>query len=128
FIDVNHAFWVPEARLKVDAVAGLPTYVQWTPYHISTPDETYQVVCAELCGSGHNTMRTPMCVISESNFEWYLGLSAENARNAKCINLRLLECTTSSGDQRTEDLATLATLAQGKPDADCDDAKEALAS
>jgi heme/copper-type cytochrome/quinol oxidase subunit 2 len=128
YIDVNHAFWVPEARLKVDAVSGLPSYTQWTPDKISTPEETYQVVCAELCGSGHNAMRTPMCIVTEANFEWYLGLTLDNARKATCINMRLLSCTNLTGDDRTTGLGKLATLSQGKPAATCDDARKAVAA
>ncbi|MCW2949793.1 MAG: cytochrome c oxidase, subunit [Thermoleophilia bacterium] len=127
YVDVNHAFWVPEARLKIDAVSGLPTYVQWTPNRITKPSETYQVVCAELCGAGHNTMRTPMCIVSESDFEWYLGLAVDDAQQATCINLRLLSCIKAPGD-RTAALGKLATLSQGKPNATCHDANKAVAA
>ena len=51
--DVIHSFWVPQFRLKSDAVPGLTTAIR------VTPDKTgrYEVVCAELCGLGHATMR-----------------------------------------------------------------------
>lgn len=127
FIDVNHAFWVPEARLKIDAISGLRTYVQWEGNRVTTPKENYQVVCAELCGSGHNAMRTPMCVVSESNFEWYLGLDAEAAKQATCVNLRLLSCFEQEPADRNDALSKLATLSQDKPDATCEDAKETVA-
>ena len=51
--DVLHSFWVPEFRLKSDAVPGLTTKIRVTPNRIGN----YQVVCAELCGIGHSTMR-----------------------------------------------------------------------
>jgi cytochrome c oxidase subunit 2 len=37
----------------------------------------YQVVCAELCGLGHATMRAKASVVSEADFEkWAKGKSA----------------------------------------------------
>jgi len=51
--DVLHSFWVPSFRLKTDAVPGLTTHIRLTPSRIGA----YDVVCAELCGFGHSTMR-----------------------------------------------------------------------
>jgi cytochrome c oxidase subunit II len=62
--DVIHSFWVPEFRLKSDAVPGLTTDVRTTPTRIGD----YNVVCAELCGIGHSTMRQDVHVIPSS--EW----------------------------------------------------------
>ncbi|MDX1991132.1 MAG: cytochrome c oxidase subunit II [bacterium] len=50
--DVNHAFWVPEMRMKQDLLAGRQTEVRFTPVQ----EGRYRVVCAELCGSGHGLM------------------------------------------------------------------------
>ena len=57
--DVIHAFWVPEFRLKSDAVPGLTTDVRTTPTRLGN----YDVVCTELCGLGHATMRQEVRVI-----------------------------------------------------------------
>ena len=63
--DVIHSFWVPEWRIKKDAVPGLATDV------VVTPDKegTYQLVCVELCGIGHTTMRAIVVVESEEKYE-----------------------------------------------------------
>jgi cytochrome c oxidase subunit II len=57
-LDVIHSFWVPEWRIKKDNVPGITTraYV--------TPDKTgdFTLVCTELCGFGHATMRAPVVV------------------------------------------------------------------
>ena len=58
--DVIHSFWVPEFRLKSDAVPGLTTKIRLTPDRIGR----YQVVCAELCGIGHATMRQNVRVVA----------------------------------------------------------------
>jgi cytochrome c oxidase subunit II len=65
--DVIHSFWVPEFRLKSDAVPGLTTGIRLTPDRIGR----YQVVCAELCGLGHATMRQNVRVVPQGEFdEW----------------------------------------------------------
>jgi cytochrome c oxidase subunit 2 len=62
--DVLHSFWVPEFRLKSDAVPGLTTKIRVTPNRIGN----YQVVCAELCGIGHSTMRQDVRVVNPTVF------------------------------------------------------------
>jgi cytochrome c oxidase subunit 2 len=66
--DVLHSFWVPEFRLKSDAVPGLTTKIRLTPNRIGH----YQVVCAELCGIGHSTMRQNVRVVATSEFDSWL--------------------------------------------------------
>jgi cytochrome c oxidase subunit II len=66
--DVLHSFWVPEFRLKSDAVPGLTTKIRLTPNRIGH----YQVVCAELCGIGHSTMRQNVRVVASSEFGSWL--------------------------------------------------------
>src|SRR5438067_2162146 len=62
--DVIHSFWVPEFRLKSDAVPGLTTHIRLTPDRVGH----YQVVCAELCGVGHATMRADVRVLPQAQF------------------------------------------------------------
>jgi cytochrome c oxidase subunit II len=65
--DVIHSFWVPEWRIKKDNVPGITTTA------IVTPDKegTYQLVCTELCGFGHATMRAKVVVESPAKFnQW----------------------------------------------------------
>jgi cytochrome c oxidase subunit II len=66
--DVIHSFWVPEFRLKSDAVPGLTTKIRLTPDRIGR----YQVVCAELCGIGHSTMRQNVRVVAPAAFDTWV--------------------------------------------------------
>jgi len=63
--DVIHSFWVPEFRLKSDAVPGLTTRIRLTPNKVGQ----WQVVCAELCGLGHSTMRQQVRVLEQPEFD-----------------------------------------------------------
>jgi cytochrome c oxidase subunit 2 len=66
--DVIHSFWVPEFRLKEDAVPGIVTHIRLTPNRIGN----YTVVCTELCGLGHSTMRAPVHVVTAPQFAAFL--------------------------------------------------------
>jgi cytochrome c oxidase subunit II len=74
-IDVIHSFWVPEFRMKQDAVPGIETSTRVTP----NSDGTYSVVCAELCGIGHATMRQNVRVVGEQEFAGWLDEQARTA-------------------------------------------------
>jgi len=63
--DVLHSFFIPEFRMKIDAVPGLTTRFRTTP----TEEGQATVVCAELCGLGHAFMRARAQVLSRSDFD-----------------------------------------------------------
>jgi cytochrome c oxidase subunit 2 len=73
--DVLHDFWVPAFRLKTDAVPGLTTKIRVTPNRLGR----YQVVCAELCGVGHSTMRQNVRVVPPAQFETWLQAKKESS-------------------------------------------------
>ena len=68
--DVLHDFWVPEFRAKMDAVPGMITYFWFTPTRIQ--DGAYEILCAELCGQGHYTMRGWVKVDTRDDFHSWL--------------------------------------------------------
>jgi cytochrome c oxidase subunit 2 len=70
-LDVIHSFWVPEWRIKKDNVPGITTTATVTPDKVGT----YQLICTELCGLGHATMRAKVVVESPADFQkWVEGL------------------------------------------------------
>ena len=68
--DVLHDFWVPEFRAKMDSVPGMVTYFWFTPTRIQ--NDPYEILCAELCGQGHYTMRGWVHVDTREDFEGWL--------------------------------------------------------
>jgi cytochrome c oxidase subunit 2 len=66
--DVLHDFWVPNFRMKLDAVPGITTHYRVTPDRLGT----YPVVCAELCGLGHSFMRSTVHVLEPGKFDQWL--------------------------------------------------------
>jgi cytochrome c oxidase subunit 2 len=97
--DVLHNFYLPHFRVKMDAVPGIPTYFVFTPtktteeyrqelskypeYQVpydpadpSGPQKweafNYELACAELCGSGHFSMRRLVKIVSEEEYNDWL--------------------------------------------------------
>jgi cytochrome c oxidase subunit II len=56
--DVIHSFFLPNFRIKQDAVPGMGIEVWFTP----TKAGQYEIACAELCGLGHYRMRASLTV------------------------------------------------------------------
>ena len=72
-LDVIHSFWVPQFGQKQDTVPGLHTQLHITP----TKTGTFPVICTELCGLGHATMRTEAIVMTTAAFDkWLKGQTA----------------------------------------------------
>ncbi len=76
-VDVLHAFWVPQLRIKQDVIPGRETYLEFTPRIVGE----YPVVCAELCGSYHGGMRTTMVIDSPEDYSKWLKEQQEIASN-----------------------------------------------
>lgn len=95
--DVLHNFYLPQFRVKMDAIPGMPTYFVFVPTLTSDSmrarykkyadwnipdkrDETkkryetfeYELVCAELCGKGHYVMRRIVKIVSMEEYENWL--------------------------------------------------------
>lgn len=66
--DVIHSFFIPNFRLKQDAVPGMATEMWVTP----TKEGIYEAACAELCGVGHYIMKGKVRVVSQQTFDNWL--------------------------------------------------------
>ncbi len=71
-IDVLHNFYVPEFRAKMDMVPGMITFYWFTP----TKTGEYEILCAELCGTGHYAMLGTVVVEEESDYSNWLAQQA----------------------------------------------------
>jgi cytochrome c oxidase subunit II len=63
--DVIHSFFLPEFRVKQDAVPGMSIPVWFEPTTVGT----YALGCAELCGNGHYRMRGTVTVYDADEFD-----------------------------------------------------------
>lgn len=69
--DVIHSFWVPEFRVKQDVLPGanLVKELRINPTEIGD----YKVRCAEMCGGAHALMESPVKVVSQADYDAWVG-------------------------------------------------------
>jgi cytochrome c oxidase subunit II len=109
-LDVIHSFWVPELGQKSDAVPGIETTL------VITPNRTgeFSLVCTELCGLGHPTMRAPVRVVPQAAYERFLeeaGAAAGDQNDGETI-------FTSAGCGSCHAFAPAGTTAEVGPSLD----------
>lgn len=66
--DVIHSFYVPAFRVKHDVVPGRYS----TAWFIANKVGTYNLFCAEYCGTDHSRMRGRVVVVETSDYETWL--------------------------------------------------------
>ena len=71
--DVLHSFFLPEMRIKKDAVPGQDITV-W--FEAVQPGD-YTIGCAELCGIGHTTMGGKLIVYTAADFQAWSSAQAQ---------------------------------------------------
>ena len=67
-IDVLHSVFIPNVRIKQDALPGR-TITRWFE---ATKTGSYDIVCAEICGVAHSNMKGTLVVESNKKFLKYL--------------------------------------------------------
>jgi len=73
--DVIHSFFLPNFRVKQDAVPGMTPEVVFVP----TRTGEFEIACAELCGLAHYRMRGFFHVLTAEQFENWLRLQSAAA-------------------------------------------------
>lgn len=63
--DVIHSFFLPNFRVKQDAVPGMSIETAVTPTKVGD----YEVACAQLCGLGHYKMRGMLHVVTQDEYD-----------------------------------------------------------
>lgn len=124
--DVLHSFFVPEFRVKQDAVPGQYTTL-W--FQADQPGE-YALLCTEYCGTSHSDMIGKVLVLEDAKLqEWIDGegdlgskgkppaeLGERKFKNAGCNTCHTIDGTPLTGPTfkglfgRTEKLATGASV------------------
>jgi cytochrome c oxidase subunit 2 len=81
-VDVIHTFYVPAFRLQEDAVPGITTNFRATPNRVGT----YAVVCTQLCGYGHATMRTTLYIVKPAVFQAWLAAHGDSGATTASVH------------------------------------------
>ena len=75
--DILHSFYIPDFRVQVNAVPGMPTSFQFTPKYttqqmrdkLNDQAFNYILLCAKICGAGHYNMQAKVTVLSEEEYK-----------------------------------------------------------
>lgn len=81
--DVLHSFFVPQFRVKQDVLPGRYTQLWFTP----TKAGTYDLFCAEYCGTGHSKMLAKVNVLPSEAFARWMGQGEAAADEAEASTL-----------------------------------------
>ena len=95
--DVLHNFAVPQFRVKMDLVPGMVTYVWLTP----TRTGKFDILCMELCGIAHYTMRGYVVVDQQDNL--YISDTMNHRVRKVEIATGLITTVAGNGDSGYED-------------------------
>jgi len=76
--DVLHDFAVAQFRVKMDLVPGMQTFLWLTPTKIGR----FEILCEELCGIAHHTMRGAVIVEEEEEYNAWLDQQTTWAQNS----------------------------------------------
>ena len=114
--DVIHDFWVPDFRMKIDAVPGITTHYRVTPKNPAAIGD-HAIVCAELCGLGHAFMRQTAHILAPAAFDkWVQKMTAKPAAGGggggggAAVNAKQI-FTSGNADTGATACATCHTLA-----------------
>lgn len=73
--DVLHSFFVPQFRVKQDIIPGRYTQLWFTPTKVGT----FDLFCAEYCGTGHSKMLAKVIVMSPEAYDiWENGVEVQD--------------------------------------------------
>ncbi len=89
--DVLHDFYIPAMRVKADVIPGRYTNIWFEP----TKPGTYQLYCAEYCGTQHSRMIGKIIVLEPEDFQAWLSGNAQEGSLA------------SAGEKLFSDLACI---------------------
>jgi len=108
--DVIHAFWVPQFRIKQDAIPGRESQMQFTASVLGE----YPIICAELCGAYHGAMKTRVIVQTPEEFNTWVAeqLESEEEEEEVALNPQEKSATEFLAPYAQEIAVSTDTLAQ----------------
>ena len=97
--DVIHDFCIPNMRVAQDAIPGSDIPLWFIPIKTGT----YEIVCAQLCGTNHAYMKGTLVVDSEADYKKWFDETAKLS-GAKVVDGQLV----------TPDVPAASNLAQAR--------------
>ncbi|WCT12912.1 cytochrome c oxidase subunit II [Mucilaginibacter jinjuensis] len=99
--DVIHSVYMPNFRLQMNAVPGLPTFFKFTPTittadmrnRLDKSDFEYHLYCNKICGGGHYNMQKIVRVVTEAEYQDWLSHQKPYLNDALKKELKMADAT-----------------------------------
>ena len=92
--DVIHAFWVPQLRIKQDAIPGRDTTLVFNANTVGD----YPVICAELCGAYHGGMKAMFYAQTPEDYDQWVADNAPGKPDSEAVAVNIPRSTQSLSD------------------------------
>jgi cytochrome c oxidase subunit II len=121
--DVLHSVFLPHFRVKMDAVPGVQTHFKFTATkttaemreELNNPTFNYEMACTEVCGRGHFSMKFPVVVDTEEDYNKWLASQqswlSQNPEYMKYVPAELKEAAMIKAGIPLGNAATVQTAA-----------------
>jgi cytochrome c oxidase subunit 2 len=95
--DVIHSCYIPNFRVQMNAVPGLPTYFKFIPtitteemrQKLDQPDFEYMLYCNKICGGSHYNMKKIVRVVTEAEYQKWIAQQKPYLTDAVKKDLKL---------------------------------------
>ncbi len=121
--DVLHSVFLPHFRVKMDAVPGVQTHFKFTANktteqmreELNNPKFNYEMACTEVCGKGHFSMKFPVVVDTQEDYEKWMASQdswlKQNPDYMKYVPAELKEAALIKAGIPLENVVTVQTAA-----------------
>jgi cytochrome c oxidase subunit II len=121
--DVLHSVFLPHFRVKMDAVPGVQTHFKFTANkttaqmreELNNPLFNYEMACTEVCGKGHFSMKFPVVVDTQEEYEAWLASQQswlkQNPEYLKYVPAELKEAAMLKAGIELDNVTTVQTAA-----------------
>ncbi len=95
--DVIHSCYMPNFRVQMNAVPGLPTFFKFIPtittaemrQKLDQPDFEYMLYCNKICGGAHYNMKRIVRVVTEAEYQQWIAQQKPYLTDALKKDLKL---------------------------------------
>jgi cytochrome c oxidase subunit II len=121
--DVLHSVFLPHFRVKMDAVPGVQTHFKFTANkttammreELNNPTFNYEMACTEVCGRGHFSMRFPVVVDTQEDYDKWVATQEswlkQNPDYLKYVPAELKEAAMIKAGIPMDNVVTVQTAA-----------------
>lgn len=111
--DVIHSCYIPNFRVQMNAVPGLPTYFKFVPtittaemrQKLDQPDFEYMLYCNKICGGSHYNMKRIVRVVTEAEYQQWIAQQKPYLTDAVKKDLKLAGTTVPNSTTSSKALA-----------------------